>query len=86
MTAPARKNVKLKLVPEKAQPTCDTHADSDAVMCDLIATGGRYGPLLAWADANGLTMRQALFRWHQLRLPVTAPKAAKARRTSYGEG
>lgn len=44
----------------------DTSADDAA----LIATGGRYVALAAWADARGVSLRTAQARWHRLRLPL----------------
>lgn len=40
-------------------------------MAALIATGGRYADLAAWAKAWGVTETKALSEWHRLRLPVS---------------
>lgn len=37
----------------------------------LIATGGRYGDLAAWAAEWGVSETKARQEWHQLRLPVS---------------
>jgi hypothetical protein len=37
---------------------------------DLIATGGRYGDLAAWAKRWGVTEVKARQEWHLLRLPA----------------
>lgn len=40
-------------------------------MADLMATGGRYADLRAFAARWGITEARALQDWHRLRLPVT---------------
>lgn len=40
-------------------------------MAALIATGGRYADLAAWAKAWGVTETKARQEWFALRLPVT---------------
>ena len=37
---------------------------------ELVATGGRYADLRAWAERWGVTETKALGEWHKLRLPV----------------
>ena len=39
-------------------------------LAQLIATGGRYADLRAWAARWGVTEVKARQEWHQLRLPV----------------
>ena len=39
-------------------------------MAELIATGGRYADLRAWAERWGVTETKARQEWHRLRLPV----------------
>ncbi len=53
------------LVPAKPGPVHPPRTAS------LIATGGRYADLAAWAKAWGVTETKARQEWFALRLPVT---------------
>ena len=41
----------------------------------LVATGGRYAALAAWATRHGTTTPAALAEWHRLRLPLQSKGA-----------
>lgn len=45
-------------------------------LAQLIATGGRYADLRAWAHTWGVSEVKARQEWHQLRLPVVREAAA----------
>jgi hypothetical protein len=51
--------------PAKTAPT-----NQPPRVADLIATGGRYADLRAWAARWGVTEVKARQEWHKLRLPV----------------
>lgn len=62
--------------PQKAHPVEDDAPEPVAgvpapcvpvsgVPLDLAATGGKYGPLRAYAEAHGLTFMQAQADWHR---------------------
>lgn len=54
--------------PATPQPPAPT--DMAPRTASLIATGGRYGDLAAWAAEWGVSATQARLEWHRLRLPV----------------
>ena len=61
--------------PKRTKPTpaltIAASQSTDPRTASLMATGGRYADLAAWAQAQGVTEVQARQAWHRLRLPVT---------------
>jgi hypothetical protein len=52
------------------EPVKSTPTAHPPRVADLIATGGRYAALRAWAERWGFTETKARQEWHKLRLPV----------------
>jgi hypothetical protein len=61
--------------PDRA-PQPDAKHDHSPRHAQLIATGGRYADLAAWAKTWGVTQTRALQEWHALRLPLQKGRAA----------
>ncbi len=59
--------------PVRVAATSTAHPPRTA---SLIATGGRYADLAAWAKTWGVTETKARQEWHALRLPVRKGGAA----------
>ena len=61
--APAPKKARTKAPAPELAPV-------DPDVAGLLATGGRYAALADGGQSRGLTAKQALQRWHQMRVPV----------------
>lgn len=71
LTEVYRKAVAVMVPPVRPAPP-PVGAPLPARVSALIATGGRYADLSAWANKWGVGMTQARLEWHRLGLPLRA--------------
>jgi hypothetical protein len=77
-TATYRQREASAMVPpvRSAPKEPDPKHENPPRLSQLIATGGRYADLAAWASAWGVGMTQARLEWHRLGLPLRAKEGA----------